>query len=83
MALLGMGGIGKTSLPARLAQTVAHPFRTGLLAQPAQCAPAAEWLTGVISLLTDLQVVPPASESQQITAQLQLRSSQAMPAGAR
>ena len=37
VAILGMGGIGKTSLAARLAQEVAPNLRAHLLAQLARC----------------------------------------------
>ena len=72
VAVLGMGGIGKTSLAARLAQTVAPSFERVYWRSLRNAPPVSEWLAGAIGFLSDQQVVPPPSESERITALLQL-----------
>jgi WD40 repeat protein/transcriptional regulator with XRE-family HTH domain len=72
VALLGMGGIGKTSLAARLAQTAAPDFERVYWRSVRDAPPASEWLAGAIGFASDQQRVPPPSESQRITALLQL-----------
>ena len=71
MAVLGMGGIGKTSLAARLAQTVAPSFERVYWRSLRNAPPVSEWLAGAIGFLSDQQVVPPR-EAERITALLQL-----------
>ena len=60
VAVLGMGGIGKTSLAARLAQTVALSFERVYWRGLRNAPPASEWLAGAIGFLSDQRVVPPA-----------------------
>src|SRR5947209_18675844 len=72
VAILGMGGIGKTSLAARLAQEVAPTFERVYWRSLRDAPPVSEWLAGAIGFLSDQQVVPPAAESERITALLQL-----------
>ncbi|HTD79384.1 MAG TPA: NACHT domain-containing protein, partial [Chloroflexota bacterium] len=72
VAILGMGGIGKTSLAARLAQEVAPTFECVYWRSLRDAPPVSEWLAGAIGFLSDQQVVPPAAESERITALLQL-----------
>src|SRR5205085_5446946 len=72
LAVLGMGGIGKTSLAARLAQEVAPTFERVYWRSLRDAPPVSEWLAGAIGFLSDQQVVPPVGESEQLTALLQL-----------
>ena len=46
VAILGMGGIGKTSLAARLAQDVGQTFERVYWRSLRDAPPAAEWLAG-------------------------------------
>jgi WD40 repeat protein/transcriptional regulator with XRE-family HTH domain len=72
LAVLGMGGIGKTSLAARLAQEVALSFERVYWRSLRDAPAVSEWLAGAIGFLSDQQVVPPAAESERITVLLQL-----------
>jgi WD40 repeat protein/transcriptional regulator with XRE-family HTH domain len=72
LAVLGMGGIGKTSVAARLAQSVAPSFPNVYWRSLRNAPPVADWLAGVIGFLSDQQLVPPTSESEQLIALLQL-----------
>jgi WD40 repeat protein/transcriptional regulator with XRE-family HTH domain len=72
VALLGIGGIGKTSLAARLAQTVAHRFERVYWRSLRNAPPVGEWLAGAIGFLSDQQLVAPAAESEQVRALVQL-----------
>jgi transcriptional regulator with XRE-family HTH domain len=71
-AVLGMGGIGKTTLAARLAQDVAPSFERVYWRSLRNAPPVSEWLAGAIAFLSDQQLVPPAFESERITALLRL-----------
>ncbi|MBV9599342.1 MAG: helix-turn-helix domain-containing protein [Chloroflexi bacterium] len=72
VALLGMGGIGKTSLAASLGQTVAPNFERAYWRSLRNAPPIAEWLAGAIGFLSDQRIVPPPSESERITTLLEL-----------
>ncbi len=72
VAVLGMGGIGKTSLAAWAAQKVALSFERVYWRSLRNAPPVSEWLAGAIGFLSDQQVVAAANESEQITALLQL-----------
>jgi WD40 repeat protein/DNA-binding XRE family transcriptional regulator len=72
VALVGMGGIGKTSLAARLAQDVAPSFERFYWRGLRDALPTSEWLAGAIGFLSDQQLVPPASESERLAALLRL-----------
>ena len=72
VAVLGMGGIGKTSLAARLAQTAAPNFERVYWRSLRNAPSVSEWLAGAIAFLSDQRVVPPPSESERITALVQL-----------
>ncbi len=72
VSVLGMGGIGKTMLAARLAQEVAPSFERVYWRGLRDAPPPAEWLAGAISFLSEQQVVPPADESERLAASLQL-----------
>ncbi len=72
VALVGIGGIGKTSLAARLAQEVAPSFERVFWRSLRDAPPTSDWLAGAIGFLSDQTVVPPPRESERITALLQL-----------
>ena len=72
VALLGMGGIGKTTLTARVAQDVTGSFERVYWRSVRDAPPPAEWLATAIGFLSDQQLVPPASEAERIMAVLQL-----------
>ncbi|NUP98424.1 MAG: NACHT domain-containing protein [Armatimonadetes bacterium] len=72
VAVLGMGGIGKTSLAARLAQEVALDFERVYWRSLRDVLPPGEWLAGAIGFLSDQQVVPPATDVERLTALLGL-----------
>jgi hypothetical protein len=71
-AVLGMGGIGKTSLTARLAQDVASGFQRLYWRSLRHALPVGEWLGGAIGFLSDNQIVPPEGEAARLTVLLQL-----------
>ena len=72
VAVLGMGGIGKTSLTAKLAQEVAPGFERIYWRSLRDAPPVSDWLAGAIGFLSDQQRVPPAAESERLARLLQL-----------
>ncbi|MBV9170150.1 MAG: helix-turn-helix domain-containing protein, partial [Chloroflexi bacterium] len=72
VAVLGLGGIGKTSLAAKLAHDVAPGCERVYWRSLRDAPPVSEWLAGAIGFLSDQQLVPPATESERIMALLQL-----------
>jgi DNA-binding XRE family transcriptional regulator len=72
VALLGIGGVGKTSLAARLAQEVAPHFERVYWRSLRDAPPVGDWLAGAIGFLSDQELVPPASESERLTVLLRL-----------
>jgi WD40 repeat protein len=72
LAILGIGGIGKTSLAARLAQMVAPGFERVYWRSLRNAPPVTEWLAGAIAFVSDQQMLAPGSESEQMTSLLQL-----------
>jgi transcriptional regulator with XRE-family HTH domain len=72
VALLGMGGIGKTSLAARLAQAVEPSFERVYWRSLRDIQPASEWLAGAIAFLSDQQLVPPPTDAERLRVLLQL-----------
>jgi hypothetical protein len=72
LSLLGMGGIGKTSLAARLAYQVAPGFERVHWRNLRDAPFASDWLAGAIGFLSDQEVVPPESEAMRTAALLQL-----------
>src|SRR2546428_1230598 len=72
VAILGMGGIGKTSLTARLAQDVSPSFERVYWRSLRDAPLVSEWLSGAIGFLSDQQVVPPSAESERLTVLLRL-----------
>src|SRR5205085_12478910 len=71
-AVLGMGGVGKTSLAARLAQDVALDLERVYWRSLRDAPPVTDWLAGAIGFLSDQQRVPPTTEAERITALLRL-----------
>jgi hypothetical protein len=59
-----MGGIGKTSLAARLAHDVASSFERVYWRSLSDVPPISNWLAGSIGFPSDQQLVPPGSESE-------------------
>ncbi|HKB49729.1 MAG TPA: NACHT domain-containing protein, partial [Ktedonobacterales bacterium] len=72
VAVLGMGGIGKTTLAARLAQDLAPTFERLYWRSLRDALPTGDWLGGAIGFLSDQQVVPPESEAARLAVLLQL-----------
>ncbi|MCL4299146.1 MAG: helix-turn-helix domain-containing protein [Anaerolineae bacterium] len=72
VTVLGMGGIGKTSLAARLAQEVAPRFERVYWRSLRDAPLPGEWLAGAIGFLSDQQVVPPPADAERLTALLGL-----------
>jgi len=72
VAVLGMGGIGKTLLAARLAQDTAPKFERLLWRTVRDAPPISDWLSGAIGFLSGHQVVAPQGEDAQFRALLQL-----------
>ena len=82
--VLGMGGIGKTSLAARLARDAGAGLRARVLAQPAErpARRASGWPAPSASSPTS-SCVPPAGEAERLAVLLELLREQPLPAGAR
>src|SRR5919204_4192820 len=72
VAVLGMGGIGKTVLAARLAQDIAPKFERLYWRSVRDALPIGDWLAGAIGFLSGHQVVAPQGEGAQFRALLQL-----------
>jgi hypothetical protein len=72
IAILGMGGVGKTSLASRVAQSVAPSFERVYWRSLRDAPPVSDWLSGAIGFLSDQQMLVPGSESDQITSLLRL-----------
>jgi hypothetical protein len=72
VAVLGIGGIGKTILAARLAQDVAASFQRVYWRSLRDALPTTQWLAGVIGFLSDQRVVPPEGEAARLRVLLDL-----------
>jgi WD40 repeat protein/transcriptional regulator with XRE-family HTH domain len=72
VGVLGLGGIGKTSLTARLAQEVAPAFQRLYWRGLRNATPVSVWLAGAIGFLSGQRLVPPEGEANQLAALLQL-----------
>lgn len=72
VAVVGMGGIGKTILATKLAQEVGPAFRCVYWRSMRNAPPASEWLGGAIAFLSGQQLVPPESEAARLELLLQL-----------
>ena len=53
IGVLGMGGIGKTSIAAKLAQDVAPAFQRAYWRGLRNAPPVSEWLADAIGFLSD------------------------------
>jgi WD40 repeat protein/transcriptional regulator with XRE-family HTH domain len=65
VGLVGMGGIGKTALAARLAEDLAPEFEYVYWRSLRNLPPFAEWLGGAIRFLSDQRALPPEGEDAQ------------------
>jgi WD40 repeat protein/transcriptional regulator with XRE-family HTH domain len=72
VAVLGMGGIGKTALAARLAQDMASQFQYVYWRSLYNAPRAEEWLAGAIGLLSPQQDARPEGVEAQVEALLDL-----------
>lgn len=82
LSILGMGGIGKTSLAARLVLAVMSSpehassehvrFERIYWRSLRDAPPPAEWLAGAIRFLSDQEMVPPSADSERLNTLLQL-----------
>jgi WD40 repeat protein len=72
VAVLGMGGIGKTILVAQLAQEVMPAFERVYWRSLRNALPTGQWLAGAIGFLSDQELVPPEGEVKQLASLLQL-----------
>ncbi|MBV9898742.1 MAG: NACHT domain-containing protein [Chloroflexi bacterium] len=79
LAVLGMGGIGKTSLAAKLAEEMSPAFQY-VYWRSLRDAPAPEdWLAGAIGFLSKHELAMPASMSERVAALLrQLRAARCL-----
>ncbi|HMA34253.1 MAG TPA: helix-turn-helix domain-containing protein [Chloroflexia bacterium] len=76
VSVLGMGGIGKTSLVARLAQDLAPEFAVVYWRSLRNAPPVEEWLAGAIAALSAGQAVPPEGLAAQLRLLLGLLRAQ-------
>ena len=72
VALLGMGGIGKTSIAARLANDLASDFERVYWRSLRDALPTIEWLAGAIAFLSDQMLVLPKGEPARLKLLLDL-----------
>jgi len=72
VAIVGMGGIGKTILAARVASAMAPRFERVYWRSLRDAPLLVDLLAGAIGFLSDQQSVPPAAESERIAMLLQL-----------
>jgi hypothetical protein len=61
VAVLGIGGVGKTNLAARLAQDVAPSFERVYWRSLRNAPAISEWLAGAIAFVSDQQLAPPTA----------------------
>jgi WD40 repeat protein/DNA-binding XRE family transcriptional regulator len=72
VSIVGMGGIGKTCLAARVALQVAPLFSYVYWRSLCDAPPPGEWLASAIGFLSEYRIVPPATDAERLVALLQL-----------
>ena len=72
VAVLGMGGIGKTMLAVRLARDLAPAFDRVCWRSLRHVPSLVEWSAGVIGFLSEQEVVPPETEGACVSLLLEL-----------
>jgi len=72
VAVLGAGGIGKTTLAAQLAQDLVPRFRRVYWRSLRDAPPSHDWLAGAIGFLSDQQAAPPEGDAARLDLVLQL-----------
>jgi hypothetical protein len=72
LAIVGMGGIGKTSLAARLAHDVSSIFERVYWRSLRDAPLPSDWLAGAIGFVSDQTLTPPFSESERLATLLRL-----------
>jgi WD40 repeat protein/transcriptional regulator with XRE-family HTH domain len=72
LGVLGIGGIGKTSLAARIAQDVSPAFECVYWRGLRNAPTVTEWMAGAISFLSGQQQTAPDGASNQLNALLRL-----------
>ena len=72
VAILGMGGIGKTVLAAQLALDIAPGFQRLYWRSVRNALPFRDWSTGAIRFLSAEQIVPPEDDAERLSVLVQL-----------
>jgi WD40 repeat protein len=72
IALVGMGGVGKTALAARVSRELAPEFDVVLWRSLRNAPTLNDWLHHAIRLLSDQRQVPPDNEAESLLALLDL-----------
>src|SRR5216684_2713553 len=72
VGVLGIGGIGKTSIAAKLAQDVAPAFQRAYWRSLRNAPPVSEWLADAIGFLSDQRRIAPNGEAARLAALLEL-----------
>jgi transcriptional regulator with XRE-family HTH domain len=76
VGVVGMGGLGKTALAAKLARDLAPHFEAVHWRSLRNATPSAEWLAGAVAFLSEQRVVPAGDEEarlRQLLGQLRAR----------
>ena len=76
LALLGMGGIGKTMLASRVARQMAPAYTRVYWRSVRNAPPLLDWLSGAISFLSDHNLLLPEGETARIQQLLDLLRTQ-------
>src|SRR5438445_1406169 len=72
VGVLGIGGIGKTSIAAKLAKDVAPAFQRVYWRSLRNAPPVSEWLVDAIGFLSGQQLVAPRGEAARLAVLLEL-----------
>jgi WD40 repeat protein/transcriptional regulator with XRE-family HTH domain len=72
LAIVGMAGIGKTSLAARLAHDIGSTFERVYWRSLRDAPLPSDWLGDTIGFLSDQQLTPPSSQAERLAALLRL-----------